>query len=151
MAMQDDRIRAALVLMLEDDPVNGARCLAELGDRRGVADLASALDRLLLAPIADCDVCAGEHLRAIASAVRVLGGSLSEEQRAKIDHVLERAEAQWVRFEDPLASPRVLRALDRRDARPGRNDPCHAISKPTNGTRGTEAASAARARSANPT
>jgi hypothetical protein len=126
MGVEDDRIRAAFVRMLEDDPVRGAQCLAGRGEWRAVADLGRALDRFLRDPIGDCDVCSSEHLVAIASAIAVLGGTLSVEQRAKMDAVLKRAEAMWIRFEDPRAP--AAGALHRRaapDSRPGRNDPCH--------------------------
>jgi hypothetical protein len=122
--IEDDRIRGALVRMLEDDPVNGARHLADRGEWRAVEDLAWAVDRLALMPVGDCALCAGEHLGAIASAMRVLGGSLSEEQRTKIDDVLERGEALWTPFEDPSTALGALRAPATRDPRPGRNAPC---------------------------
>jgi hypothetical protein len=123
-AVNDDRIRAAFVRMLEDDPVNGARHLADHGDWRAVADLVRAVDRLVLMPVGDCDLCSGEHLTAVASAVRVLGGTLSEEQRAKIDDVLERGDALWAPFEDPFASPGAIHAPAKAEPRPGRNAPC---------------------------
>jgi hypothetical protein len=122
--VEDDRIRAAFVRMLEDDPSNAARHLADHGDRRAVTDLARAADRLLRAPLDDCPVCAREHLKAILSAVHALGGRLSDEQLAGIDDVLERAEASWIPFEDPFAAPAVLHVPGTRCRRPGRNDPC---------------------------
>lgn len=120
----EDRTRAAFVRMLEDDPVNGARHLADHGDWRAVEDLGRALDRLVAMPVADCALCSGEHLRAIASAVRVLGGTLSDEQGNGIDRVLERGEALWMPFEDPFAPPRGTDGSPTA-LRPGRNDPCH--------------------------
>jgi hypothetical protein len=121
---KDDRIRAAFVRMLEDDPANGARHLEEHGDWRSVVDLGRAVDRLVAAPVGDCDLCSGKHLTAIASAIRVLGGTLSEEQREGIDRVLERRETMWTAFEDSFALPREPHR-SRAAPRPGRNDPCH--------------------------
>jgi hypothetical protein len=117
----DARIRAALIRMLDDDPATAARLLAERGEWRAVAHLSRAVDRLLVAPVGDCDLCNREHLTAIATAVRCLGGSLGDEQRARIDEALERAERLWVPFE---AAPPVT-APARRAGRPARNAPCH--------------------------
>jgi len=122
--VDDDRIRVALVRMLEDDPSSGAWYLAERGEWRSVPDLSRAVDRLAVAPVADCEVCAGEHLTSIAWAIHVLGGTLSEAQERKIDQVLERRDALWTLFEDPLASPGERRVPAARHPRPGRNDPC---------------------------
>ncbi|GEJ56564.1 SEC-C metal-binding domain-containing protein [Anaeromyxobacter diazotrophicus] len=117
----DARIRAALLRLLDDEPATAARLLAERGEWRAVAQLSSAMDRLLAAPVGDCDLCNREHLVAIARAVRYLGGSLGEEQRDRMEEVLDRAERLWVPFED--AAP--VTAPARRDPRPGRNAPCH--------------------------
>ena len=72
----DERIRAAFVRMLEDDPIEGSRCLAAFGDPRSVADLARALDRLLAAPIGDCVLCDGMHLVSMAMATNLPASSL---------------------------------------------------------------------------
>lgn len=123
--VDDDRVRAAFVRMLEDDPWHGARCLAERGEWRAVPDLAGAVDRLALEPVGDCEVCAGEDLSAIAYAIRVLGGRLSQAQEGEIDRVLERRDALWMPFADSFVSLGPPRAPATRDPRPGRNDPCH--------------------------
>jgi hypothetical protein len=78
-----DRVRAALVRMLEDDPLNAARHLVDRGEWSAVPDLVRAVEPLARSPVADCEICAGEHLRALAFAVRVLGGALSESQKAR--------------------------------------------------------------------
>jgi hypothetical protein len=118
--VEDDRIRGAFVRMLEDDPVNGARYLAERGEWRAVPDLSRAVDRLALEPVADCGICAGEDLRAIAAAIRVLGGTLTKAQQARIDDVLERGDALWIPFDAPFSSPGEAHAAAR-GARPARN------------------------------
>jgi SEC-C motif-containing protein len=117
----DARIRAALIRLLDDEPATAARLLAERGEWRAVAHLSQAVDRLLVAPVGDCDLCNREHLVAIARAIRCLGGSLGDEQRAGIDEVLDRAERLWVPFED--GAPAIAPA--RRAGRLGRNAPCH--------------------------
>lgn len=117
----DARIRAALVRLLDVDPATAARLLAERAEWRAVADLSKALDHLLVAPVGDCDICNGEHLMAVATAIECLGGSLGDEQRARMDEALERGARLWVPFEEaaPVAAPA------RRAGRPGRNAPCH--------------------------
>lgn len=124
-AVKDDRIRAAFVRMLEDDPANGAGYLANYGDRRSLADLSRAVDRLALEPIGDCDVCAGEHLVAMAQATRVLGGKLSDEQWAKIDAVLARREEFWIHLQGSLDALRGRPPSAACKPRPGRNGLCH--------------------------
>ncbi|BDG02877.1 SEC-C metal-binding domain-containing protein [Anaeromyxobacter oryzae] len=87
------------------------------------------MDRLSRAPVGDCDICSGEHVRAIAVAIRELGGALTEEQRAGFDELLERADAMWIPLDDPFddagEAPASLQAHATRARRPGRNDPCH--------------------------
>lgn len=124
-ALDDDRIRGALLRLVEDDPMTGARHLAERGDWRAVPELTRALDRLLLSPIGDCDVCSGEHLGAIAAAITALGGRPSHEQQARIDEVVERGDAHWIPFEGSRAAPGALGAPVRRVPRPDRNAPCY--------------------------
>lgn len=117
----DARIRAALVRLLGDAPASAARYLAERGEWRAVPDLLRAFDRLAERPIADCDGCALEHLSSIACAVRMLGGTFSPDRQARIDALVERAEATWVPFARP---PATHRAPAVREQRPGRNDAC---------------------------
>jgi hypothetical protein len=120
----DTRIRGALVGMLERDPTTAARFLAERGEWRAVSDLHRAFDALAERPTADCDICAVGDLTAIASAVCALGGTLSAEQRTKIDEGWERTDGMWTRFDDSLDENPPARAPVVRTPRPGRNDPC---------------------------
>jgi hypothetical protein len=117
---EDDRIRVALVRLLGDAPSSAAWCLAERGEWRAIPDLIRTFDRLAERPIADCDICALEHLSEIACAVRMLGGTVSHHRQARIDALADRAQASWIPFADPPAphAPTV------RGPRPGRNDPC---------------------------
>jgi SEC-C motif len=123
-AVKDERIRAAFVRMLDDDPLSGAGYLAHYGDPRSVADLVRAMDRLALEAVGDCDICAGEHLVAMAQATRVLGGTPSEEQLTKILAVLRRHQDFWGSFGDTAGLP-PTHAPSKRAPRPGRNARCH--------------------------
>jgi hypothetical protein len=120
--VDDDRIRAALVRMLDDDPSTAARLLADRCEWRALPDLVRAAERIQAEPIDCCDICAGEALGAIALAVGVLGGALSPELADQIDQVLERATASWVPATSMFTLPEKLRAAV--GTRPGRNDPC---------------------------
>jgi hypothetical protein len=122
--VDDERIRAALVRMLDDEPETGARLLAERGEWRALPDLVRCFDRIVVDPVGDCAICATENLRSVGVAVRRLGGRLSDTQSAALDSMLAHADAQWIRLDDELHVPPPLpRAA--REARPGRNDPCH--------------------------
>jgi hypothetical protein len=124
--VDDARIRATYVRMLESDPVNAAGSLADRGEWRAVPELSRVMDRLTREPIAGCDcaICACEPLTAVADAIGVLGGSLSTDEAAKLQDLMRRAEAMWVPFEDPAEPVAALRAPAMRGPRPGRNDPC---------------------------
>jgi hypothetical protein len=121
-AVKDDRIRPALVRILEDDPGRAARLLAESGEWRAVPELSRAFDRLLSEHIADPDVRAHEDLRIVALALRVLGAPISGEQARRWDDLLERAHAERGAFEDNAVA--AFLPAPARDDRLGRNDPC---------------------------
>lgn len=104
--VRDARIRAAFVRMLDDDPLNGSAYLSAYGDRTAVVDLSRALDRLLAAPLADCDVCAAEHVMAVATAIGTLGGTPSDDQFARVMAVLDRAAEHWIPLDDHCGSGR---------------------------------------------
>jgi hypothetical protein len=110
MQVADDRIRAALVRLLEEAPSTAARYLAEYGDPRALPELARALDPAALEKTADCAICASEIAVSIARAIRALGGTLTDAQRATIDRLLERQRGMWQPFPP--------------DPRPPRNAPC---------------------------
>jgi hypothetical protein len=104
--VRDARIRAALVRMLDDDPLNGAAYLSAYGDRTALPELSRALDRLLAAPVADCDVCAADHVMAIVTAFKVLRGAPSDAQLLGIARVLERATEHLIPLESHCSSGR---------------------------------------------
>jgi hypothetical protein len=115
---RDERIRAALVRMLEYAPAHAARHLARRGEWQALPHVARALDRLALAPIADCPVCAWEDLLALAAAIRSFGGELSDEQEARIEDARDAADDAWVHARPPLGIPAPLRAPVRGTRRP---------------------------------
>ena len=117
--VNDDRIRAALVGMLEDDPLNGAAYLSALGDRRALGDLSRTVDRLVASPIGDCEICQAEHLIAVATAVKVLGGALSDAQLERIERVAERAAERWIPLDDHCSSRRPTAVAGREPAPDG--------------------------------
>jgi hypothetical protein len=122
---KDERISTHLVRMLREDPGFAAPLLAQRGDWRAVPDLLRAFDTLSRRPVADCNICAAEHLSAIGRAVLALGGKLAEEHSSKIDEAFEHAEPQWTVVEDDDWAERLAsRTPAVRTARPGRNDPC---------------------------
>lgn len=120
----DERVRAALVRMLEYAPATAAKLLARRGEWQAAPDIARALDRLATTPVADCPVCAWEDLVVLAAAVRVFGGELSEEQEASLEAARDRADDALRHPTSPRGTPVLPRAPARRARRPGRNDPC---------------------------
>jgi hypothetical protein len=90
-----DRVLAAYVSMLTDDPVSGAAHLAEHGDRDVLTHLAAALDRLELGASGVDELRRCEEIVAVGQAIRALRGPFTAAQRDK----LERA---WARSEDLL-------------------------------------------------
>jgi hypothetical protein len=102
----DDRIRAAFVRVLDDDPEKGAAYLAEYGDTRSIPDLVRALDPSALAASADCAICASQRAIAIVCAIRALGGTVTAAQSAGIDRLLEREKGLWRPFPSHPRPPR---------------------------------------------
>ncbi len=129
--VRDGRIRAALVRMLDDDPLNAAQYLTAYRDRTALRELTVTLDRLLETPIGDCEICAAEHLTALATAIRLLGGSLSDEQRARIDSALDRAAENWIPLGSHCDAAGMPTAYVDRDPRldPGAPCPCGSAKK----------------------
>jgi hypothetical protein len=121
--VRDDRILAALIRMLDENPVGGAACLARYGDARAIPNLVRALESDDLAAKADCAICAAEILGAIEHAIQVLGGTLSDAHRARLETIRDEAARLW----EPgpaLPARSSARKPARRVPRPERNAPC---------------------------
>src|SRR5512138_17637 len=117
----DDRIRAALVRMLEYAPTHAARLLGRRGEWQALPQVHGAFDRLAVAPTADCPVCAWEDLLALAATIGSLGGELSEEQEAYLDRARNAVDAAPVQTNGPVDAAALSPAPVRRTRRPGRN------------------------------
>lgn len=122
--LRDDRILAALVRLLDENPGGAAACLARHGDARAIPDLVRALASDELVAKADCAVCAAEILDQIAHAIELLGGTLTEAQRARLERIREEADRLWVPGPDPFPPQPRARRPARRAPRPERNVPC---------------------------
>jgi hypothetical protein len=120
----DDRISAALLRLLEEDPVRGAEYLALRGEWRAIPSLARAMDELTR-DACECAICGGRQLAALSATTIVLGGELSDAHKAAAIDLAERADAQWIPFEEPRTLADAARLLSKRHPRLGRNDPCH--------------------------
>jgi uncharacterized protein YecA (UPF0149 family) len=106
--------------MLEDDPAEGARYLAERGEWRAAEDLSRAIDRLAAAPVADCEICQAMDLEEMAEWLRTLGAALTDEQTRHIQRAIERGDRHMIPWQyTPSPRKPVVRP-----PRPGRNAPC---------------------------
>jgi hypothetical protein len=122
--VRDDRILAALVGTLQENPIGAAAFLSRYGDARAIPALARALDSDDLVAKADCAICAAERLDAIAHAILQLGGTLSDAQRARLDRIDDEAARLWQPGADPLRSAPSAGRPATREPRAGRNAPC---------------------------
>jgi hypothetical protein len=121
---RDDRILAALVRLLEENPFGAADCLATYGDPRALPDLVRAFDSDALIAQADCVICAAENLEELADSIELLGGTLTEAQRARLGAAIEQADRAWIPVSRPLAPGASPRRTAIREPRPERNAPC---------------------------
>ena len=122
--LRDDRILAALIRLLDENPVGAAACLARHGDARAIPALVRALDSNELVAKADCAICASEILDQLAHSIELLGGTLTEAQRARLERIGEEAERLWVPGPDLFPPGPSARTPARRAPRPERNAPC---------------------------
>lgn len=122
--VHDDRILAALVRLLDENPYGAASCLARHGDARAVPHLARALDSDKLIAKARRSIRAAECLEHIAYAIERLGGTLTEAQRALLKRIGEAADRRSGRA--PVAvRPRPHEGkCTSRAPRPERAEPC---------------------------
>jgi hypothetical protein len=112
--VKDERIFQHLLKHLETEPDSAAMKLADYGDARALEPLQRAFERVARDPEED-ELLAGMGLIAIEAAIRVLGGTLSEGQKAQVKQAAARGR-------DFALSLRPQPA--RRPERPGRNEPC---------------------------
>ncbi len=92
---RDGRVRAALVTMLADDPIDAAGLLGAHGDRDAVRGLLAALDRLVLATPGPGELVRCEEIVAVGQAILALGGTLLPEQRARFERAYRRSDELW--------------------------------------------------------
>jgi hypothetical protein len=121
--LRDDRILAAVVRLLDENPVGAAACLARHGDARAIPDLVRALDSDELVAKADCAICAADILDQIAHAIERLGGTLTEAQSARLKRIGEEADRLCVPVADSFPPEPSARKPARRAPRPERNAP----------------------------
>ncbi len=122
--LRDDRILAALVRLLDENPAGAATCLARHGDARALPDLIRALESDELVARADCAICAAENLDEIAETIQLLGGTLTEAHRARLQRVRRAAARLWMPVLDAFPPGSPAREPARRAPRPDRNAPC---------------------------
>jgi HEAT repeat protein len=122
--LRDDRVLAALRSLLDEDPLGAAECLATLGDPRAIPDLVRAFDSGEVIARADCAICAAEILDRVACAIELLGGRLTEAQRARLDAIGEEARRLWIPFAGAFPPGPPASGPTGREPRPQRNAPC---------------------------
>jgi len=122
----DDRIRTALLRVVDDVPEHGAGLLVRRGDWRAVPELLRRLDQLPLGPPGHCTLCTVLGLEALQAAVRTLGGVITDEQYERLDEATEAVEREEDGFADQEdSSNRAAPSRAARASLPGRNAPCH--------------------------
>jgi hypothetical protein len=115
---RDERIYTALLALLEEEPFLGAVNLSVYGDARALEFLSRALDAYELVDDV-ADVFAQQTVLELGFAIQELGGSLTRSQQLKLE-AARRLRQQWNELIDRWRE----RTPERRDARPGRNEPC---------------------------
>jgi hypothetical protein len=122
----EERVRVALLAMVDDLPECGARLLVRRGDWRAVPELLRRIDRLAAEPPADCALCTSLDLETLRDAVHTLGGVVTDDQEERIREVVERGEDEiGPRAEFRKVLPRRPHLMIRAAApTPGRNAPC---------------------------
>jgi hypothetical protein len=114
--VQDERLYAALVALLNDNVQSAAMDLASYGDPRAIL----LLERALVAVRLDEDdnlFGAGQDVIELVAAIEHLGGEVSTAGRAQRAKVVAMRDATFGSLRRALAAPR-------KTAKVGRNDPC---------------------------
>jgi hypothetical protein len=115
---RDERIYAALLELLEEEPFQGAIHLAAYGDLRALGPLGRALDAYELDDDVG-DLFAQQTVLELAYAIWELGGALEGPRRTKLEHA-RRLRESWNQLFDRWRAT----VPERRRDRPGRNEPC---------------------------
>ncbi|HYO67323.1 MAG TPA: SEC-C metal-binding domain-containing protein [Archangium sp.] len=120
--VQDERIYAALMAQLEEDPIAAAMNLSVYGDPRAI----EPLTRVLVAQEVDedaVDLFANQNIIELQHAIEELGGTLDAAQLDKVDRARRSRRRLSELFQNVLAEM-LPPAPARRAPRPGRNEPC---------------------------
>ncbi|OJH36102.1 hypothetical protein BON30_35935 [Cystobacter ferrugineus] len=104
--------------MLAEEPFLGAVNLSAYGDARALEPLSRALDAYELEDDV-ADVFAQQTVLELGFAIRELGGTLTEPQQEKLESA-RRLREEWNETIDRWRGS----VPERRDPRPGRNEPC---------------------------
>jgi len=118
---RDDRILAALVCVLDEDPFHGVPLLRSYGDPRGGVHLSRAFDRIARGH----HFCTGHRAKMLertAEAMEALGKGLSPEQLAMLGRAHEDAAGDPC-YEEEDHEPRPAEPA-RAAPGPSRNAPC---------------------------
>lgn len=117
---RDDRILAALVRVLEENPQDGVSLLRDYGDPRGGEHVSRAFDRIARGDLF-CTCHLAEMLELAAATMEILGTELSSNQFLALDLAQDRADTLALQeHEHGRPPPAPIRA----EPRPGRNAPC---------------------------
>jgi HEAT repeat protein len=125
---RDERIYAALLVQLEEDPIAAAMNLSVYGDPRAIEPLTRALEAHEVDEDAE-DLFANQTIIELQHAIEQLGGTLDAaqlEKAARARGSRHRLSALFQRMLDTLPPPPAERAPRpaERTPRPGRNEPC---------------------------
>ena len=115
---RDERIYTALLALLAEEPFLGAVNLSAYGDPRALELLGRALDAYALEDDV-ADVFAQQTVLELGFAIRELGGVLTRSQQTKLE-AARRLREEWNELIDRWRGS----VPERREPRPGRNEPC---------------------------
>ncbi|WP_395853554.1 YecA family protein [Cystobacter fuscus] len=115
---RDERIYTALLALLEEEPFLGAVNLSVYGDARALESLGRALDAYELEDDV-ADVFAQQTVLELGVAIQELGGALTRSHQMKLE-TARRLREEWHELLERWRGS----MSERRESRPGRNDPC---------------------------
>ncbi|AKJ08389.1 SEC-C motif-containing protein [Archangium gephyra] len=120
--VQDERIYAALLAQLKEDPTAGAMNLSVYGDPRAIEPLTRVLEAHEVDEDTE-DLFANQNIIELRGAIEELGGTLDEAQLDKVARARRSRHRLSTLFQNMLAETLPV-APARRAPRPGRNEPC---------------------------